>query len=413
MLGRSGLREAGILLVMLALLAPASAGLAAPYGDRRGIGYDWNWRSGRATWFGGSDGWSIHNGSCSYQYIQKDEPLGWDVAAMTDVHPEYQDSCGLCYELACDSTWTSDGYGQWLDRTASCFDTGASVGRVVRIVDVCPCSYPSNAYNNKRWCCGDRDHFDVSVWAFEKLAETRWGVIPIKYRPVPCDHKPYKPAPPVPNPTPEVTDGRTGWSTPDKTRHTRDWPEYMHDTQTHVNTIFEDNYGEGIHDASWNMQLQSLSDSIRSGTLGSPAICGKVFKGGALAFRGWNGIFQEKKALEFWTYVGYPGWEGKDQKTPDLWVSVSGNKGGCKPTRIISMKPIYMEPTWRPYATNYFWGWQVYLPIFNGWPVDSVINNPYDFTGCGGNSVWDLHTVEFRNDGWSDQWVCLDRVRLV
>lgn len=45
------------------------------------------------------------------QYIQKDEPLGWDVAAMTDVHPEYQDSCGLCYELACDSTWTSDGYG--------------------------------------------------------------------------------------------------------------------------------------------------------------------------------------------------------------------------------------------------------------------------------------------------------------
>lgn len=45
--------------------------------------------------------------------------------------------------------------------------------QVVRIVDVCPCSYPSNAYNNKRWCCGDRDHFDVSVWAFE-VRQRKW-----------------------------------------------------------------------------------------------------------------------------------------------------------------------------------------------------------------------------------------------
>jgi hypothetical protein len=30
------------------------------------------------------------------------------------------------------------------------------------------------------------DHFDVSVWAFEKLADTKWGVIGIKYRPGEC-----------------------------------------------------------------------------------------------------------------------------------------------------------------------------------------------------------------------------------
>ena len=40
---------------------------------------------------------------------QQDEPLGWDVAAMTDVTNEYVDSCGLCYEVACSHEWTSDG----------------------------------------------------------------------------------------------------------------------------------------------------------------------------------------------------------------------------------------------------------------------------------------------------------------
>jgi hypothetical protein len=53
---------------------------------------------------------------------------------------------------------------------------------VVRITDTCPCTYPANAYSNKRWCCGDQDHFDVSVWAFEKLADKKWGVVGIKYR---------------------------------------------------------------------------------------------------------------------------------------------------------------------------------------------------------------------------------------
>lgn len=28
--------------------------------------------------------------------------------------------------------------------------------------DACPCNMPGyNAYSNKRWCCGDTDHFDM------------------------------------------------------------------------------------------------------------------------------------------------------------------------------------------------------------------------------------------------------------
>ena len=28
-------------------------------------------------------------------------------------------------------------------------------------------------YSNKRWCCGDKYHFDMSAWAFERLADTK------------------------------------------------------------------------------------------------------------------------------------------------------------------------------------------------------------------------------------------------
>ena len=37
-------------------------------------------------------------------------------------------------------------------------------------------------YSNKRWCCGDTNHMDISVWAFEKLASTSLGVMGIQVR---------------------------------------------------------------------------------------------------------------------------------------------------------------------------------------------------------------------------------------
>lgn len=52
-------------------------------------------RYGRATFYGNEPWlWSIHEGSCGYNYIFPDEPLGWDVAALADVHYEYSGSCG-------------------------------------------------------------------------------------------------------------------------------------------------------------------------------------------------------------------------------------------------------------------------------------------------------------------------------
>ena len=34
-----------------------------------------------------------------------------------------------------------------------------------------PCYYPANEYSNKRWCCGDMDHLDMSYQAFSKVGE--------------------------------------------------------------------------------------------------------------------------------------------------------------------------------------------------------------------------------------------------
>ena len=52
-------------------------------------------------------------------------------------------------------------------------------------------------------------------------------------------------------------------------------------------------------------------------------------------------------------------------------------------------------------------------PVWSRLPAAAARNRPWDFNGCGGNGVMDLHTIEFRNDGWADAWACVDRVKLV
>ena len=57
------------------------------------------------------------------------------------------------YEVACRNAAFTDGYGASIERNDACRDESQSV--VVKVVDNCPCSYPGNAFSNKRWCCGD------------------------------------------------------------------------------------------------------------------------------------------------------------------------------------------------------------------------------------------------------------------
>jgi hypothetical protein len=49
----------------------------------------------RATHYGGlSDIWSIHEGSCGYDYLDKDYATGWDIGALADAAWDYSGSCG-------------------------------------------------------------------------------------------------------------------------------------------------------------------------------------------------------------------------------------------------------------------------------------------------------------------------------
>lgn len=58
-------------------------------------------------------------------------------------------------------------------------------------------------------CCLKKSCLFQSIWAFEKLADTKWGVIGLKYRPVPCDYVPAKiaPSPSDPFPVPDAPSG--------------------------------------------------------------------------------------------------------------------------------------------------------------------------------------------------------------
>lgn len=78
-----------------------------------------------------------------------------------------------------------DGYGAWLDRY-DCYNDYASV--VVMVTDTCPCYYPSNYNSNKRWCCGDMYHLDMSVWAYEKVSSRVVESLKCKWHLQLCNH---------------------------------------------------------------------------------------------------------------------------------------------------------------------------------------------------------------------------------
>ncbi|KAF8065858.1 EXPA32 [Scenedesmus sp. PABB004] len=171
----------GVICSALALVLACAAGASAQKMEP--------FKLGRATFYG-KDGWSIHTGSCGYGYLDENAGTGWDVAASADTNRDHSGSCGTCKEVRCKEMWFKDGYGQKLERETICYDPTASV--IVTITDTCPCHYPGNYYSNKRWCCGDMYHLDMSLWAFEKLADTKYGVIAIEWRNVPCTFRPAK-----------------------------------------------------------------------------------------------------------------------------------------------------------------------------------------------------------------------------
>ena len=141
-------------------------------------------------------------------------------AAAADANPDFPGSCGRCYEVGCvpgvvPKDYHDDKGSMTPFKTMEHFympkvdqDLHDTQGRKwlgnpwekeglqgalcwgnettwVRIVDSCPPNPLSP------WCKADSTvfHFDMSYWAFEKLAHPLYGVMPIRFRPVDCETK--------------------------------------------------------------------------------------------------------------------------------------------------------------------------------------------------------------------------------
>ncbi|KAL6761931.1 RlpA-like double-psi beta-barrel-protein domain-containing protein-containing protein [Haematococcus lacustris] len=400
---------------MRPLLALALLGLVAA--DRQA---DWVWRSGRATHYGGpGDPWSIHQGSCQYYYLDPNVNTGWDIAAPGDQNWDWDGgSCGRCYEVACAGAVFKDGYGNQLDRKSVCYDESATV--VVQITDVCPCNYPTNYYSNKRWCCGDMYHLDISTYAFEKLADKKWGVIPMKYRQVPCGYVPNKVAsvPRGSSPSPPEYAAPWGWSaSKDKRpRFSTSPAQSSPSTSASGSSTTGGNGGstvslagsamallsgvaQGWTDASFSSRVWSSGQQATPN--GNTAYCTTISAGGAIVLQSTGkGTFSGKKVVDFWIQRNSQG------NVPNLVMQLLSSKGACREVGLSGVS----------WLTPLSSGWvHMSLPLNAfSWGNPDWNTSPSVFQGCGGSSLadYDISSIQIKNTQGSEQGVCIDRLQI-
>ncbi|CAN8272022.1 unnamed protein product [Cochlearia groenlandica] len=127
---------------------------------------DTNWYDARATFYGDIHGAETQQGACGYDDVFK-QGYGLATAALSTALFNNGYTCGACYEITCapGSKWCIPGS---IKITATNF---------------CPANYTKTV---GVWCNPPQKHFDLSMPMFLKLAPYRAGVIPVKYRRVPC-----------------------------------------------------------------------------------------------------------------------------------------------------------------------------------------------------------------------------------
>lgn len=400
------MRSGGLLCAVAVVVVLAMGfGLEAVSGQGVVDGGLGSWKSGRATFYGNEPWvWSIHEGTCGYGYIWPMDPVGWDTVALADANADFAGSCGRCYEVSCDPTVFKDNFGNDIDRRQVCYDPSQSL--VVRVTDACPCNFPENLYMNKRWCCGDMDHLDLSIWAFEKLANMRWGVIGIKYRPVPCTYTPPNVAPPPSNtfpgiPPPSGAIRPQGSQFPESTTSglpANSGPGVALPLSLPViggpRQIFEGKVKDGWQDVSWFVQRANKDDDAANAST-----CMRILPSGGFAFQSMDAKFSGQVFLEFWAKT--------DKSVPDVRINLAGPKGVCHAVRMQDLQKSGNR-------SDGYSKFDVFLGLFDRREDHSPVMFSADFKGCGGNTAQEINQLMFRNDlPLQIQEVCLDSIQLV
>ncbi|KAK4280004.1 hypothetical protein QN277_011690 [Acacia crassicarpa] len=143
--------------------------MAISFSVMASFAFDGDWHDAHATFYGDMSGGETMQGACAYGDLFK-QGYGLETAALSTALFNNGATCGACFELECinDPQWCIPGAGT-IKITATNF---------------CPPNYdPPIEY---RWCNPPREHFDLSMAMFTKIANYKAGIVPIHYRRVPC-----------------------------------------------------------------------------------------------------------------------------------------------------------------------------------------------------------------------------------
>ncbi|CAD5333457.1 unnamed protein product [Arabidopsis thaliana] len=127
---------------------------------------DTNWYDARATFYGDIHGGDTQQGACGYGNLFR-QGYGLATAALSTALFNDGYTCGACYEIMCtrDPQWCLPGSVK------------------ITATNFCPANYSKTT---DLWCNPPQKHFDLSLAMFLKIAKYKAGVVPVRYRRIPC-----------------------------------------------------------------------------------------------------------------------------------------------------------------------------------------------------------------------------------